>query len=165
MPAEWEYRVSDLSLDGETRRISGVVMPYGSIARMSFGEETFESRGFGPDVESSTVFLDVMHVRERLLAKTNGGGLTLTDTPEALRMSAVLPATREADDVLEMVSKGVYTGLSVAFKAVKERQEGRRRVIQEARLGRIAVVDVGAYPDAMVAKRYQLDTVRRRLWL
>ena len=28
MPAEWEYRVSDLSLDGETRRISGVVMPY-----------------------------------------------------------------------------------------------------------------------------------------
>ena len=129
------------------------------------GEELFEPRGFGPEVERAIVFLDVMHVREKLLAKTGGGGLVLTDSPEALRMVATLPNTREGDDTLELVSKGVLTGLSVAFRATKEHQEGKRRVIQSAHLGRIAVVDVPAYADAMVSKRSQLDTQRRRRWL
>ena len=162
---EWEYRFQELTLDGDKRQLSGIAMPYGSIASLPWGEELFEPRGFGPDVEQSVVFLDVMHVREKLLAKTGGGGLVLTDSPEALRLTATLPNTREADDTLELVSKGVLTGLSVAFRATKERQEGKRRVIQSAHLGRIAVVDVPAYADAMVSKRSQLDTQRRRRWL
>ena len=162
---EWEYRFQELSLDSDKRQLSGIAMPYGSIAALPWGEELFEPRGFGPDVEQSTVFLDVMHVRERLLAKTGGGGLVLTDSPEALRLTATLPNTREADDTLELVSKGVLTGLSVAFRATKERQEGKRRIVQAAHLGRIAVVDIPAYADAMVSKRSQLDTQRRRVWL
>ena len=165
MAVEWEYRVHELSLDGEKRQLSGIAMPYNSVAMMPFGEELFEPRGFGPEVERATVYLDVMHVRERLLAKTGGGGLVLTDSPEALRLTATMPNTREGDDTLELVSKGVLTGLSVAFRATKERQEGKRRIVQAAHLGRIAVVDIPAYADAMVSKRSQLDTMRRRVWL
>ena len=165
MPTEWEYRVHELSLDPEKRELTGIAMPYNSVGLAPFGEELFESRAFGPDVEQSTVFLDVMHVRERLLARTGGGGLVLTDTPEALLLTATLPSTREADDTLELVSKGILTGLSVAFRAIKERQEGKRRIVQEARLGRVAIVDVPAYADAMVSKRSHLETVRRRLWV
>ena len=165
MAVEWEYRVHELSLDPERRELTGIAMPYNSVAMMPFGEELFEPRGFGPDVEQSVVFLDVMHVREKLLAKTGGGGLVLTDSPEALRMVATLPNTREGDDTLELVSKGVLTGLSVAFRAIKEHQEGKRRIVQAAHLGRIAVVDIPAYAEAMVSKRSQIDTQRRRVWL
>ena len=91
---------------------------------MPFGEELFEPRGFGPDVEQSVVYLDVMHIRERLLAKTGGGGLVLTDSPEALRMVATLPATREADDTLELVSKGVLTGLRRCVSSDKRAANG-----------------------------------------
>ena len=161
---DWEQRFSEVRFDLERREISGVAMPYNTVGMAPFGEELFESRAFGPDIETADVILDEMHERARLLARTGGGGLVLTDTPDALMLTATLPNTRASDDALELLSTKVLRGLSVAFKATKERFEGRRRIVQAARLGRIAVVDVPAYPDATVAIRSRSDR-RRSLWL
>ena len=68
-------------------------------------------------------------------------------------MRAVLPETREADDVLTLVRANVLRNLSVEFLAQRERVMGGVRVIERGIIHGLAVVDSGAYPDATVAAR------------
>ena len=117
---------------------------------MPFGREKFEAGAFSP---IGDVLLNAHHARSAPLARTDGGGLVLTDSVEALRIVADLPATREADDVIELVRKKVLRGLSIEFRAAEERLEGNLRIISRAALAAVSVVDTGAYPDATVEAR------------
>ena len=162
MPDEMEYRYFEIRAEG--RRLSGVALVYGDTARTPFGEEVFEAGAFG-DVANLDVLLNVQHQRSRPLARTGGGGLVLTDTPEALTVTADLPNTREADDALALVEAGILRGLSIEFGARRERQEGRRRIVQTALLGGLALVDRPAYPASTVAARAEETKLRRRQWL
>ena len=154
-----ERRVVELRADPDGRRLSGVVMPYGEVSP-SF-RERFEPGAF-PGADRADVVLNVQHERGRALARTGGGGLVLTDGPDALRMAASLPQTREADDVLSLVRAGVLRGLSVEFRAIDEADEGGVRVIRRAELSGLAVVDRAAYEGAAVAARNAGDVGRRR---
>ena len=162
---EWEYRYFELRADVDRRLLEGVAVRYGDIARMPFGgEELFMAGAFG-DVSEVDILLNFQHERSRPLASTRGGGLTLTDTPEALLVRAELPRTRDADDALELVRSNVMRGFSVEFGANRERQEGRRRIVETARLGGLGLVDRPAYPRSTVAARAEIRKGRRRLWL
>ena len=145
-----EYRYTELRAEGE-RQLSGVAITYNEIARLPFGKERFEVRAFG-DLGAADVILNTMHDRRRPLARS-GSGLTLTDTPQALEVRAELPNTREADDTLELVRSGVLRGLSIEFKATRERMISGVRSIQAARLTGIGVVDRAAYPQSSVEAR------------
>ncbi len=106
--------------------------------------------------------LNVQHSPERLLAR-DGAGLALVDGPEALRLEAELPATREADDALALVRAGVLTGLSVEFFARRDRQESDGlRVIEAAELVGVALVARPAFDASTVAARHQRPRGRRR---
>ena len=83
----------------------------------------------------------------------SGSGLTLLDTKQALEVRAELPNTREADDVLQLVETRVYRGLSIEFKATRERMVSGVRTIQAARLTGIAICDRPAYPQSAVEAR------------
>ena len=102
--------------------------------------------------------LTIQHDRGRLLARSNGGGLVVTDSTEKLSIKATLPSTREADDTLALVKAKILRGLSVGFVALKERIEGGVRVIEQAALRNIAVVDSGAYPATSITAREADDT-------
>ena len=78
-----------------------------TLPQTLFGEEMFEPSPFG-DIAGRDFVLNVMHNRERMLARTGGGGLVITDSAEALVVVAELPRTREADDALEMVRARNY---------------------------------------------------------
>ena len=96
--------------------------------------------------------------------------MSLTDTPSELRVSAVLPATRDADDTLALVAARVLRGLSVEFRAVSERMDGNVRVIERAELHAIGVVDTPAYDDSTISTmraKYPTrgDKRSRRVWL
>ena len=145
-----EYRYSELRAEGE-RQLFGVAVRYGDVAEMPFGRERFEVRAFG-DLAAADVILNTMHDRRRPLARS-GSGLTLTDTPQALEVRATLPKTRESDDTLELVRSGVLRGLSIEFKATRERMVSGVRSIQAARLTGIGVVDRAAYPQSSVEAR------------
>lgn len=66
--------------------VSGTVIRYGESSQVTPTiKERFRPGAFGPDVGRLDVILNVMHDRARPLARSNGGGLVLTDSPEALR--------------------------------------------------------------------------------
>ena len=120
------------------------------------------------NLDGADLTLNRMHVRGAPVARTTAGSLTLIDSPDALRMVAVLPETRLANEVLDEVRAGLLTGLSVEFAALQERLVGDVRSIQRARLNGLAVVDSGAYPEATVHARWAAagrQNRRRRLWL
>ena len=146
-----ERRYSELRQEG-ARLLSGVAVRYGEIATGVPWKERFERGAFG-NVDGLDVFADVQHERGRLLARTGGGGLVLQDGPEALRLAVDVPETREGDDALTLVRKGVLRGWSVQFRALQEHQDGAVRAIDRARLTRIGLVDVPAYPGSIVEAR------------
>lgn len=142
-----EVRFSELRADG--RRLSGVAMPYNTVSpghREKFLPGAFAGR-------LADVALDVQHDRRRIIARTGGGGLELRDTPAALLMQATLPETREANDTLTLVRQKVLRGLSVEFVSLRESYAGGVRVIEQAALPALSVVDAGSYPGTDVEAR------------
>ena len=131
----------ELRAEPEGRTLSGIAIRYGDTATLPFGKERFEPGAFA---DLSDVRMDVQHVRSRIVART-GSGLVLTDSPDALRFSAELPDTREGNDTLELVRRGILRGASIEFRAVREQLVAGIRVIREALLSAVSVVDTGAY--------------------
>ena len=131
----------------EGRTISGVALRYGDIAP-SFNER-FESGAFA---DLSDVRLDTQHDRRRILART-GAGLELTDSADALTFRAELPATREADDALELVRRRILRGASVEFLARQERRDGNTRVVTAAELVAVSIVDDPAFKQSTIETR------------
>ena len=141
------------------RVLSGVALRYGDVARIGGQREKFLPGSF-PGVEGSDILLNRQHDRTRALARSQGGGLTVTDSPQALSIRAELPQTTDSDETLELVKRGVLRGLSIEFEALRESQENGTRVVSEAKLHAVAVVDSGAYPQSTVEARQ-----RRRPYL
>ena len=159
-----ERRYVELRADDDARRLSGVAVTYGDTAKLPFGEERIEPGAFG---ELGDVILNAYHDRAAPLARTGGAGLELSDTGERLAFAAELPATREADDVLELVRRGVVRGASVEMHVTGQRFEGGVRVIERAKLSAIGIVDTPAYPASEVeARRAAMPAPgkRRRFW-
>ena len=149
-----ERRFVDLRHEG--RVLSGVAVHYGSEARILGFRERFQPGAFG-EVSGLDVILNRQHDRRMPLARTGGGGLDLLDSAQRLEVRAELPATRDADDVLALIQAGVLRGLSLEFRASKERWNGSLRTIESAKLFAVGVVDRAAYSDSTVqlAKRHK----------
>ena len=148
-----EFRVAELRSTG--RVVEGRAIAYGDIARTSFGPERFESGAFG-DLLKADVILNASHRRDRPLARTGGGGLVLTDGPDALDVRAELPETREADDALENIRRKIYRGLSIEFEPTAERMAAGVRVIERANLSGMGIVDRPAYKGSTVSARAEV---------
>ena len=93
---------------------------------------------------------NIQHDRSRIIARTGDGGLTLTDSENALTMALEFLGTREAQDARELTRRGVLGGVSVEFEAIKDRWTGNHRTIEKAVLSGLALVDRAAYPHAKV---------------
>ena len=163
-----ETRYAEFRAEADGRRLLGTLVRYGDVAKLPGGlTERFMPGAFG-DVATLDVILNGHHERSRPLARTGGAGLVLEDSADALTMTATLPATRDADDTLELVRTGVLRGLSVEFRATSEHMEaGPVRVIERARLGAVGVVDKPAYPESSVEARARRKgkARKRRTWV
>ena len=161
-----ERRYVELRAAPEGRRLEGTAVRYGDTARLPWGRERIEAGAFAGGM--ADVILNASHERSTPLARTGGAGLTLDDTGERLAFSAELPATRAADDVIELVRTGVMRGASVEMRVTAERFEGGVRVVERATLAAIGVVDTPAYPASEVEARRSAMAAparRRRIWL
>ena len=76
----------------------------------------------------------------------------LTDSDERLRIEATLPQTRDGDDALELVEKGVLRGFSTEFISRQESDRDGVRSIAQAALPAIALVDRPAYAGSIIAE-------------
>ncbi len=141
------------------RTLEGVALSYADTAQIGGGlREKFEPGAFSP---VGDVVLNSAHDRTTPLARTDGGGLTISDGSDALRIRAVLPETSAANDTIALVKAGILRGLSVEFRATEEGFEDGVRIIEKAVLSGIAVVDSGAYPQSTVEARRK----GRRTWI
>ena len=144
-PAEWR------EIDGGVL-VEGIAVPYGQVAQIgNLFRERFEVGAFG-DLSAADVLVNRQHDRGQPLARTGGGGLTLTDGRDALRAAVTLPPTSEGRDTGELVKRGVLRGFSVEFVIAEggETWVDGLRSISRAELRGLAIVDRPAYTDAEV---------------
>ena len=154
---EFERRNFGLELRAEGRRLDGVVMRFGDVSPSH--RERFEA---GSIRFADTVHLDLEHDPERAIAWMPDGGLDLTADDRELRLEvAAVPPIPAGNRALDMIRSGKATGLSVEFKAVKERREAGIRVIEDAILGGVGIVRSPSYEQSRVEARQR----RRRIWL
>ncbi len=135
------------------RTLEGTALPYGSVTRLPWGRERFLPGAFG-DIARLDVILNLHHRRDRPIARTGGGGLTLVDSATELRILAELPQSRESDDALALVRAKVLRGLSIEFHPVAESLVDGIRELTSARLIGIALVDQPQYEGSKVAARH-----------
>ena len=101
---------------------------------------------------------------ERAIAWHPGGGLALANSRDVLTMRAELPPIPAADRALAEIKAGRVDGLSVEFRAVRERRDGDIRVIEDAVLSGIGIVRAPSYDGSRVeARRRSGRTMRARI--
>ena len=150
-----ERRFSKIEFRVEGRRLSGTVLRYGDVSPSH--KERFEPGAFRM---AASVPLNLAHDIEKAVAWMPGGGLELVDASDALELSAELPPIPAADRALDDIRTGRATGLSIEFHAVKESRVDGLRVITEAELSGVAIVQSPSYEGSRVEARS-----RRLLWL
>ena len=143
-----ERRYADLT-DIEGRTLTGLALPFETETRVGTMRERFAR---GSVVTSGEAVLNVMHDRNRPLAR-EPETLAFEVTEAGLFMRAELPKTREADDAIEMVKKGIWRGISVEFYSVKERQLSGVRVIDAAVVYGVAIADRATYKTTNLSVR------------
>ena len=156
---EFERRFGSLELRATGRRLSGVVMRYGEVSPTH--RERFEP---GSLRTADAVHLDLNHDPERAIAWLPGGGLTLDNGKDAMTLRAELPPIPAADRALDEIRTGKVTGLSVEFRAMRERRDSDLRVIEEAVLSGVGIVRTPSYQQSKVeARRRSGRTMRARI--
>ena len=137
-----EFRISG-------RTLSGAAMVYGSVSP-DFNERFVP----GALQHSGRIDINLQHDASIVVAH----GAVLTDGPRELRVRAELPADSAA---LALVKRSTLNGFSVEFVSRTETREAGIRVIERADLTGLALVDRGAYPDAVVEIRRRKYTKGR----
>ena len=132
----------------EGRRLVGTVLRFSDISPSH--RERFEPGAFA---FAESVPLNLGHDPMRALAWQPGGGMELRQDREALSMVATLPPIPAADRALAMVRDGQAVGLSVEFRADRERQEAGLRVVEAATLTGVGLVRAPSYGQSRVEAR------------
>ena len=154
-----EHRSIEIRFEADPERMGpgrlvGTLLPYDQ--RASDRPELFEAGSL--EWPEDGVLLREMHDRQRPIARF---------IPEAtdgeVRVAIVLPDTTAGRDARANVLAGVYAGLSVEFRAIRETVRGGLRVVQKAMLTGAGLVDQGSYSGATVEARAKSG--KRRLWL
>ena len=152
-----EIRCCKLELrDDETRkgpgRLVGTLLTYGE--RAADRPELFEAGSLSwPD---NGIPINRQHVRTEAVARVIPmvrGNAVVIDAP--------LPDTQRARDLVTEIRAGLFAGLSIEFKATRQRFVGGVRRIQAAVLGAAGVVDSPAYAGSDIEVR-SADRGRRR---
>ena len=155
-----------LSIREDGALVSGIAVRYGDVAELPWGRERIAPGAFG-DVAALDVIANVQHRRERPLARTSGGGLTLLDDTAALTADIALPDTADGRDVRELVNRGVLRGLSVEFYPEEIEQGYSETIIRRATLIGLGIVDRPAYSESVIAryKAQQTTTLIPMFWV
>ena len=81
----------------------------------------------------------------------------------AVVIDAALPDTSAGRDTATEIRQGLFTGLSVEFRSIKQSFESGVRKIAKAALSAAAIVDSPSYSGSAVEVRH--GEKRRRVWL
>ena len=97
-----------------------------------------------------------MHDHKAPLANTRSGTLAITETDEGLAFEADIGTTQRADEIRDLVRRGVVSQMSIGFVAEQDTWDGSAsRTITAARLHEVSLVETGraAYPTTYANAR------------
>ena len=137
-------------------RLFGVLMPYGS--RASDRPELFE--GGSLEWPESGVVLRRQHNRLQPILK-----FTPIEVDGRLTINEQIPDTTAGRDAATEIRQGLFKGLSIEFRSLKENVSGGIRRISRAVLTGAGLVDFPSYSAAAVEVRAKPRHQRRRVWL
>ena len=144
----FERRLFRSEVRAEGRRLTGTVLRYGDESPSH--RERFEARALRL---AETIALNLHHRPLETVCWYPDGALALRHDDTALRMVADVPATPAGDAALAMVRDGRARGLSVEFRAERERRETGVRVVERAELTGIGLVRSPSYEGSRVEAR------------
>ena len=140
---EIRCKIEVREVEGKPARLVGVLMPYGERAKDR--NEVFDRGSLKwPD----GVVLRRQHNREQPILR-----FTPIEVEGRLTIDAPIPDTTAGRDALAEIRSGLFKGLSVEFRSIKEGIVGGVRRIREAALVGAGLVDSPAYADATVEAR------------
>ena len=137
--------------------IAGTALDYADVADIA---GRFKERFEPGSIAWDDVIPNIQHDRRSPVART-GNGLVLHHSPESVTFKAELPNTRYGKEARELVDAGILRGASIEFEPLKENWLDDMRVITEARLWGIALVDRPAYQSSQL-NRQMADTPGHR---
>ena len=145
--------------------LRGTVVDYADAAQ--FGN--FTERFLPGSIRLDDPILNLQHDRGKPVARL-GAGLSIDDGPQRMAMEATLPDTVYGREARELVAAGILRGLSIEFRAVKEKWDGQRRTIMDAVMTGVGLVDKPAYGRSEIEARLadmqgRPRLPRRRVWL
>jgi HK97 family phage prohead protease len=148
---------ADLEIRGDGRTLHGLAVPYNVPTRISSRlegqfDETFRPGAFARTIRErgSKVRLHVLHDQTTRLPI--GRATELREDPAGLVGEFRVSATRQGDEVLELVRDGALDGLSIGFRPIRDRwTKGRQSVERlEVALNEVSVVATPAYAGARI---------------
>lgn len=132
--------------DQPSRTITGLAVPWDTVATLSGGEQVKFLKGSLPEDGPAPKLLEY-HDDTRVI----GVVTERVSTDEGMMFSAKLARTRAADDSLELLAMGALDSVSVGAVPTKfKRTAGGVLEVSEARWLELSVVTVPAYADAQV---------------
>jgi HK97 family phage prohead protease len=132
----------------EPARISGLAVPWDTVATVSDGTAVQFSRG-AFDVSQKAAKLIENHDITQLRGIVN----TLTDSPAGLEFEATLADTRASRDAVELLKAGAYDSVSVGAHPITFTTDPDGvMTVTEARLVELSLVAVPAYADAVITQ-------------
>ena len=150
-----------IELREEAGKISGVLMKYGDVAPTY--QERFEVGSLG-DVAALDVVVNLQHSPEKLIARSHGGGLELSEIDGEIRFTLSPVNTQTGQETRELIKAGIIRGASVEFHSAESRMENGIRVISRAELVGFGLVTRPAYKETSVSARKE-SKKRRKLYL
>jgi len=129
------------------RTITGLALPWDSVAIVSSGEKVLVRRG-AFDLSSKPKLLEG-HDMTQLRGVTN----ELADSDEGLLFQATFAKTRAADDAVELVKAGAYDSVSAGFTPTKYKYDKKGvLVVESAEIHEISLVAMPAWKQAVITE-------------
>ena len=147
-------------VEGKPPHLVGILMPYGE--RAMDRPELFERGSLKWD-KAAGIVLNRQHNRLQPILR-----FTPVEVEGRLTIDEEIPPTAAGLDALAEIKSGLFKGMSIEFRAVRQTIVSGVRKISEAILTAAALVDSGSYATATVEVRQRVvgrGSGRRRLWL
>jgi HK97 family phage prohead protease len=144
-------KVQETKREGNT--LSGYAVLYNtdSVEIREMGKTFVEqiARGAFDESLNEDIKLYFQHDTKMPLARTQNGSLRVKSDAKGLYFEADLPDTTLANDIKELMNRGILTGeMSFGFSADKINWRGSNfRTVEKGRLYEISVVVDAAYPE------------------
>ena len=141
---ELRCKIEVRETEGRPTRLVGTLLRYTEVARDR--REAFEPGALKWD--ASGLILNRQHDRQRPILKFKPD-----EVDGCVVVDVEVPSTVAGIDAVAEIRQGLFTGLSIEFKSIRERFEGGIRKISEALLVAAAIVDSPSYPSSMIEAR------------